>query len=455
MIKIFSTTILLLIVNFSFSSETIIQGNAKGFEGKTIRLTAIQDYITNTTEKLGTATIKDNQFKFKLETEEVIQITLTIEDKSTSFYISAGKVYNISLSFDEEWNRGKIYDKELSLSFSFPQPDDINQLIKKFNNDYAAFFEKNAVLMANRQAQKQIDEFVDQVNSDQRYSRDKFMLAYVKYACASLQDASFYNKQKLTANYLSDSPILYNHKEYMLFFTQFYDNHFKKLILGSKGAELLKYLTLENDLISANKYIQEQIKVKNASFAELYLLYGIFDVYFDKVFNQKSAQDLLMQISKNGATKENKIIAGNILKKIQFYGNDNVAPSFSLYDVNKELHQLKEFKGKYIYLNFWASWSLISVKEMQIIKSLHKTFGDKIAFISINLDDNFEDFKAANKRYNYTWTSLHYGNQFEVKEDYQVFTIPTYIIINPKGKIESSQAPNPETIGDYFYKVTK
>jgi thiol-disulfide isomerase/thioredoxin len=438
-----------------FSSETVIQGAAKGFNGKTIRLTTIKDYITNAEEKLGTAVIQDDQFKFELETDEVIQINLTIEDKSTSFYLAKGKVYNISLSYDEEWNRGKIYDKELSLSFSFPQADDVNQLIKKFNIEYSNFFEQNAVLMANRQASKQIDAFVKKVNSNAIFTQNKFIAAYVKYVCASLEDASFYSKQKLTEVYFKDSPILYGHKEYMLFFTQFYDNHFKKLILGSKGSELLKLLTLENDLKSANNYIQQQLKVNNEAFAELYLLYGIYDIYFDKVFNQKSAMSLLNQISKSGKTKENKQIAINILNKLSYYGTDNVAPAFSLYNQNKDLIQLKQLKGKYIYLNFWASWSLISVKEMQIIKSLHKTFGDKVEFVSINLDDNFEDFKSTHNRFKYNWTSLHYGNQYGVKEDYQVFTIPTYILINPAGKIENNQAENPETIGDYLFRITR
>jgi thiol-disulfide isomerase/thioredoxin len=455
MLKIFASFFLLLSVAFSYSSETIIQGSAKGFDGKTIRLTTITDYITSAEEKLGTTVIKNNQFKFELETDEVIQINLTIEDKSTSFYIAKGKVYNISLSYDEEWNRGKIYDKELSLSFSFPQPDDINQLIKKFNNEYSSFFEKNAVLMANRQATKQIDAFVKKVNSSETYTQNKFIKTYATYVCASLQDASFYNKQKLTESYFQNVPIQYGHKEYMLFFTQFYDNHFKKLILGSKGSELLKLLTLENDLKSANKYIQQQLKVNNEAFAELYLLYGIYDIYFDKVFNQKSAFSLLNQISKTGKTKENQRIASNILNKLSYYGTNNVAPTFSLYNSNKELIELKQFKGKFIYLNFWASWSLISVKEMQIIKSLHKTFGDKIEFISINLDDNFEDFKATHNRFKYNWTSLHYGNQYTVKENYQVYTIPTYILITPDGKIENNQAENPETIGDYLFKITR
>ena len=98
-----------LIFVTSYANETIIKGNIKNFEDKTIRLTAISDYFTNTEVKLATTTIKNGTFQFSTTVEGVVQVKLTIEDKSTQLYIEEGKVYNISLSFDEEWNRNKIY----------------------------------------------------------------------------------------------------------------------------------------------------------------------------------------------------------------------------------------------------------------------------------------------------------------------------------------------------------
>ena len=178
---------------------------------------------------------------------------------------------------------------------------------------------------------------------------------------------------------------------------------------------------------------------------------------FQGIFNQKSGLKILTEVSKNGKSTENKKIATNILNKLSFYGKEVKAPSFELYNEKGELVRLTDFKGKYVYLNFWASWNIISIKQMQIIRVLQQRHGDKIAFISINLDDNVADYKASVERFKFNWTTLHYGNDFTVKENYQVKTIPSYILINPNGIIESNQAIKPDDPGAelFLYNLIK
>ncbi len=439
------------------ASESVIKGTIQDFDNKTIRLTAISDYFTNTEVILSKTTIKDGKFQLSTTIDGVNQVRLTIEDKSAFLYIEEGKVYNIVLSYDEEWNRSKIYDKELSISFSYPQTDGINQLIKKFNNEYSTFFERNAVLLANKQGEKAVEAFVKKVTLNEVYSTNAYVKTYVAYTCASLKDAAYYSKKELNNLYLNNRAIAYNNREYVYFFNQFYDNMFKRLIIGNKGSEILKLLTLENNTRGAIEIIKSELKNESETFAELFLINGLYQVYFDGVFNQKSALKILNEVSLKGKSSENKNIATNILTKLSFYGKDVQAPNFSLYNQNKNLVELSDYKGKYIYLNFWASWNITSVKQMQIIRVLEERHGDKIAFISINLDDNFEDYKAAVNRFKFNWTTLHYGNDFSVKENYQVKTIPSYIVINPTGFIESNQAIQPDDSGleMYLHNLTK
>lgn len=446
-----------LISFISSASESVIKGNIQNFDNKTIRLTAISDYFTNTEVILSTTTIKDGKFQLASTINGVKQVRLTIEDKSTLFYIEEGKVYNIVLSFDEEWNRSKIYDKELSISFSYPQTDGINQLIKKFNIEYSTFFERNAVLLANKQGEKAVKAFVEKVTKNEVYSSNSYVKTYVAYTCASLKDAAYFSKKELNDLYLNNRAIEYNNREYVYFFNQFYDNSFKRLIIGNKGSEILKLLTLENNTKGALEIIKTELKNNSDTFAELFLINGIYQVFFDGVFNQKSGLKILNEVSLKGKSIENKTIATNILTKLNFYGKEVKAPNFSLYNQNKDLIELSNFKGKYVYLNFWASWNLTSVKQMQIIRVLEERHGDKIEFVSINLDDNFEDFKAAVDRFKFNWTTLHYGNDFSVKENYQVKTIPSYIVINPTGFIESNQAIQPDDSGVelYLHNLTK
>lgn len=444
-----------LIFHTLSAKETLIQGVVSGFEGKYIRLTTIEDYITQNEKKLAVAKIIDGRFSFNISVQDVQQLIISIEDKSTSFYATKGAVYNIGLSYSEELNKGKIYDKVLSLHFSFPQKEDVNQILKSFNEDYSKFFETNAVYIARGSATKEINQFCNLVSSNSYYYQNEFVKNYIKYSCASLKDAANFGKKSLKAAYLQNQPIEYNNKEYIYFFQQFYSTVFKDIVLGSKGAELLKEMTINYDLDKTLNFIKKYLDTENTAYAELFLMDGLYAVYFDQIVNKESSKKILGMLTTKASTPENKLIAKNILKKLSYYGKEAIAPNFSLYNDKNELVQLKDVKGKYIYLNFWASWSLPSVKEMQVIKNLHNRLGDKITFVSINLDDDKDNFLRLSKKYNYNWVNLHYGNDYEVKEKYQVKTVPTYLLINADGKIENNMAPSPQDAGDYLFNLTK
>ncbi len=443
------------VISQIFAKETLIQGVVSGFEGKFIRLTTIEDYITQSEQKLAVSKINDGRFSFNIQIEEVQQIIISIEDKSTTFYVENGAVYNIGLSYSDELNRGKIYDKVLSLNFSFPQKEDINQILRSFNDDYSNFFEKNAVYIAQGSAVEEINQFCNKVASNSYYNQNEFVKTYVTYSCASLKDAANFGKKELKTNYLQSKPIAYANKEYIFFFQQYYANNFKKMVIGSKGAELLKEMTIKYDLDKTLNLIEKNIAIENRAYAELFLMNGLYAVFFDQIVNKESSKKILGMLSTKASNQENRIIAKNILEKLSYYGKEADAPNFKMYNQKDELVQLKDFKGKYIYLNFWASWSLPSVKEMQVIKNLNNRLGDKMAFVSINLDDDKAIFLRLSKQYGYNWTNLHYGNDYEVKEKYQIKTVPTYLLINPEGKIENNMAPSPQDAGDYLFNLFK
>ncbi|MFB0924453.1 MAG: redoxin domain-containing protein, partial [Vicingaceae bacterium] len=162
-----------------------------------------------------------------------------------------------------------------------------------------------------------------------------------------------------------------------------------------------------------------------------------------------------------------KIIAANIIEKITIkkFGSGSEAPQFNLKNINKELISLTPFKGKPIYINFWTNWSIPSQKEMKIMAVLHKKYKNKIHFISICADNDFDkmtNFLSKNPEYN--WTFLHLGNDRKTLANYNVITYPTYILINDDQTIYKAPAGRPggtaerateDNIERDFYDLTK
>lgn len=442
--------ILLLLFNcallsLAYSAEILIQGDVQGFEGKTIKAIAVGDYITNHREAVSQSIIENGKFNLRFTQDKTQQIFLRIEDKETSLFTEAGKVYNINLSYDAKANLGRAFDKYLDLQFSFPSAGDINLLIKQFNRSYQDFFSKNYQRFIIKSAQKEMNDFILQWESKEGFHQDQFVDQYINYALANLKQINGVAKEKLFSQYLNDQSILYSNKEYMNFFNQFYQKDFEQLSLTKNGAEVLKAIMIEKDLDKTLNLIKTYKKISSLELAELYLINGLFAVYHQKKIRQSDNIDFLNLISKEGKTEENKAIAKNAIKELRRF-KSNKAPDFTLANENGEQFSLSDYKGKPIYLGFWADWSIPSLRELRVIKSLEEKYGEKVHFISINIDDDKKKMKLTKNENNYNWSFLHYDLDYDIREKYNVSTVPSYFLIDENGKMIKAHALGPAEI---------
>jgi peroxiredoxin len=129
--------------------------------------------------------------------------------------------------------------------------------------------------------------------------------------------------------------------------------------------------------------------------------------------------------------------------KIQSIQAHQKAPDFRLEDLEGRKIGLKDFKGKVVFLNFWATWCNPCKEEMVSIERLHQTFKEK-DFIFLTISVDFEGRKPVkefiNKK-NYTFIVL-LDPKYEVLDLYKVQRIPTTFIIDKTGKI-MGQATGP------------
>lgn len=451
--RLFLLSFILLLSSKCFALKTVIQGNFEGFNQKTLKLGYFEDYITNTKVFVSETQIKEGKYHLVIDLTTNRQLILKVEDKETTFFAEAGQVYNINLSYDEEKNRGNAFDKQLDLVFSFPQPDEMNQLIKTFNKNYSDFFRANIQKFATKSAQEEVKKFIEEQSSIEAFQKNEFVKNYVNYALANLADINNTPKEKLYKRYLEGKEILYHNKEYMNFFKQLYQKDFERLTLSKSGAEILKAIVLEEDLIKTLSQIKQNKKIGQDELAELYLIYGLFETYYRNTVNPKSNLKMLKLLSENSTNEANKKIAKNAIESLQKFDQNQQAPDFALKNNAGQLTRLSDFKGKPIYLNFWADWSVPSLRQMSVMQKLFEKYGEDIHFISINLDEDpkqMNDFISLKKL---KWTFLHYGNDYEIREKYNVRTVPTYFLIDEEGRFIQTDAQDPTEIERRLYNI--
>ena len=107
--------------------------------------------------------------------------------------------------------------------------------------------------------------------------------------------------------------------------------------------------------------------------------------------------------------------------------------NLKLIDGDGAIKSLADFKGKVIFMNFWATWCPPCVAEMPSIAKLHKEMGDEVAFVMLSFDQDFEKAKDFNKRKGYGLPI--YAPASNLPEMYQSSALPTTYIIDASGKL--------------------
>lgn len=114
--------------------------------------------------------------------------------------------------------------------------------------------------------------------------------------------------------------------------------------------------------------------------------------------------------------------------------------NFKIKDLNGDVIDFKDFKGKTIFLNVWATWCGPCRIEMPSIQKLYDQVDkEKIVFIMLAIDERNQFEKVVNyiKEKEYSFP-VYVPHEF-LPDQLMVRTIPTTFVINNKGKIAAQE----------------
>ncbi len=124
------------------------------------------------------------------------------------------------------------------------------------------------------------------------------------------------------------------------------------------------------------------------------------------------------------------------------------APALAAPDLN-----LDAYKGKVVYLDFWASWCHPCEQSFPYMEQLKQRYGNDLVVIAINVDHNHDRAEAFLQRL-HSDLNVVYDPKGELAARYAVKDMPTSILIDRDGKVQYvHKGFFPEQIDDYNAQV--
>ena len=122
------------------------------------------------------------------------------------------------------------------------------------------------------------------------------------------------------------------------------------------------------------------------------------------------------------------------------------SPDFKGVDVNGKQMSLRDFRGKYVYIDMWATWCGPCQKELPYLKKLEEKFrGRNIAFVGLSIDADKAKWEARVKSGELCGTQLHIGRGSKFQADYRISGIPRFILLDPNGRIVNPDMTRPSS----------
>lgn len=127
---------------------------------------------------------------------------------------------------------------------------------------------------------------------------------------------------------------------------------------------------------------------------------------------------------------------------------DPMSLDFAYKTVDDKTVSLKSLRGKYVYIDLWATWCIPCKVEIPFLQKLEHEFKNKnIHFVSISVDKQSDKKKWQDYVKDNSLTGIQIMADKDFSSDFiqtfQVASIPRFILLAPDGKVISSDADRP------------
>ncbi len=448
--------------------NTLVKGTVKNNLAKYIELQVNQKYLNDAVDLYKSNILEDGSFMFAVEINEPQLVKIIYARNEALVYLEP----HDTLIIDSEAN-----SFQYSLQFSGRGG---------FNNTYNYKYLQDNPPILNTwellQYQKGIFWFTNELKMDnqmQQMDESQFTYDLSKRKDRALSKLIHFQNQhskQLSTDFIAfiETEIYFHWAYHMLLYGSIYHNmhqldetqfftflesvpiHDKQLGSYWYRNFLLAYINhvanLENK--EGDEYVNQflladrLLQSKQQAFVQAHLIYkGFYAKRADKIIPY-----YMKFIETNPYPVYDEKVSGAYQKAMR-YAVGATAPKFSVKNIKNEEVKLSDYRGKVVFLNFWASWCRPCINKMYQLKSIQEALEQQnIVFLNISLDQNRSSW--INSVQTNGFKGVHVIAEGALDSDvstaYEVKALPQYFIIDKHGNF----AEKPLSKGIHNLKTT-
>ena len=188
--------------------------------------------------------------------------------------------------------------------------------------------------------------------------------------------------------------------------------------------------TNEDVIEKAKNFVM--IRVNADENRELAISYGI--QYLPTIIFLKNGSELF-RITGYDYTHPEISIQNFLNAMEQAVKGEAMKEDFSFLTLDGKKHNLSDYRGKVVIVDFMATWCYPCKMEMQELEKVLNNYGENVTIISISVDSNDDAKKIKNTFSSYVNKWIFGMDEYGVKQKYMITSVPTLYIFNKEGEI--------------------